>query len=87
MVRVVRQEDGRSFLCGTEVEGLVGVVGGVLCSFWDGHTDYRAKMTEEEENEKLENFANWIEEGDSDWRVCCGVNLWVEVFLYWVRSL
>ena len=31
-------------------------------SFWDGHTDYRVKMDEEEENEKLENFAKWIEE-------------------------
>ena len=37
-----------------------------MCSFWDGHTDYRVKITEEEENEKLESFANWIEEGDSD---------------------
>ena len=38
-------------------------------SFWDGHTDYRVKITEEEENEKLESFANWIEGGDSDY-VC-----------------
>lgn len=58
------EENGRSLLCGTEAEGIVGVVDVVECSFWDGHTDYRTKMTEEEENEKLENFANWIEEGD-----------------------
>ena len=64
------EENGRSLLCGTEAEGIVGVVEVVECSFWDGHTDYRTKMTEEEENEKLENFANWIEEGDSDWCVC-----------------
>ena len=36
-------------------------------SFWDGHTDYRTKMTDDEENEKLENFAKWIEE---DCSVC-----------------
>lgn len=43
------------------------MVGGILIlSFWDGHTDYRVKMSEEEENEKLENFANWIEGSDSD---------------------
>ena len=34
-------------------------------SFWDGHTDYRTKMTDDEENEKLEDFANWIEQDDS----------------------
>lgn len=38
-----------------------------MSSFWDGHTDYRVKITEEEENEKLESFANWIEGGDSDY--------------------
>lgn len=36
-----------------------------MCSFWDGHTDYRTKMTDDEENEKLEGFANWIEQDDS----------------------
>ena len=64
------EENGRSLLCGTEAEGIVCVVDVVECSFWDGHTDYSTKMTEEEENEKLENIANWIEEGDSDWCVC-----------------
>ena len=44
------EENGRSLLCGTEAEGIVGVVDVVECSFWDGHTDYRTKMTEEEEN-------------------------------------
>lgn len=34
----------------------------MMFSFWDGHTDYRVKMDEEEENEKLESFAKWIEE-------------------------
>lgn len=34
-------------------------------SFWDGHTDYTVRMTDEEEREKLENYAKWIEEEDS----------------------
>ncbi|KAK8812595.1 hypothetical protein WA538_003809 [Blastocystis sp. DL] len=55
----VKKMDGR-FFAGRKLKAF----------FWDGHTDYRTKMTEEEENEKLENFANWIEEGDSDWCVC-----------------
>ena len=31
------------------------------CSFWDGHTDYHTRMTDEEEDSKLEDFAQWIE--------------------------
>lgn len=40
----------------------------VTRSFWDGHTDYRTKMTDSEEKEKLEDFAKWIEE--DDWPLC-----------------
>ncbi|KAK8789658.1 hypothetical protein WA171_001749, partial [Blastocystis sp. BT1] len=51
----VKKMDGR-FFAGRKLKAY----------FWDGHTDYRVKITEEEENEKLESFANWIEGGDSD---------------------
>lgn len=36
----------------------------MIHSFWDGHTDYRVQMDDEEENEKLENFAKWIEDDE-----------------------
>ncbi|KAK8822238.1 hypothetical protein WA577_005402 [Blastocystis sp. JDR] len=52
----VKRMDGR-FFAGRQLKAF----------FWDGHTDYRTKMTDDEENEKLENFAKWIEE---DCSVC-----------------
>lgn len=58
--------DGR-FFAGRQLKALWAWVRGVRRSFWDGHTDYRTKMTDDEENEKLENFAKWIEE---DCSVC-----------------
>ena len=53
--------DGR-FFAGRQLKALWAWTRGVRRSFWDGHTDYRTKMTDDEENEKLENFAKWIEE-------------------------
>ena len=55
--------DGR-FFAGRQLKALWAWVRDVRRSFWDGHTDYRTKMTDDEENEKLENFAKWIEEDD-----------------------
>lgn len=56
--------DGR-FFAGRQLKALWDSLSSVMCSFWDGHTDYRTKMTDDEENEKLEDFANWIEQDDS----------------------
>ena len=53
--------DGR-FFAGRQLKALWAWARGVRRSFWDGHTDDRTKMTDDEENEKLENFAKWIEE-------------------------
>ena len=36
----------------------------MMNSFWDGHTDYRVKLTDEEERENLEKFAEDIEKED-----------------------
>ena len=67
---IVREEDGWSFFCRKAVKIIVVIFlengNTLISSFWDGHTDYRVKMSEDEENAKLESFANWIEGDDSE---------------------
>ena len=55
--------DGR-FYAGHKLSSLYNRLQMMIHSFWDGHTDYRVKMDDEEENEKLENFAKWIEDDE-----------------------
>ena len=55
--------DGR-FYAGHKLSSLYDKIIILINSFWDGHTDYRVKMDDEEENEKLENFAKWIEDDE-----------------------
>ena len=59
----VKKMDGR-FYAGHKLSSLQDRLQLMIYSFWDGHTDYRVQMDDEEENEKLENFAKWIEDDE-----------------------
>jgi HIV Tat-specific factor 1 len=37
----------------------------VMAEFWDGETDYRTKVSNEEEKDRLEAFGKWLESGDN----------------------
>lgn len=62
-LQCVKKMDGR-FYAGHKLSSLYDKMIILINSFWDGHTDYRVKMDDEEENEKLENFAKWIEDDE-----------------------
>ena len=35
-------------------------------SYWDGRTNYVVKMSEKDEEKRLKDFGDWLEEGDAD---------------------
>ena len=63
LLQCVKKMDGR-FYAGHKLSSLQDRLQLMIYSFWDGHTDYRVQMDDEEENEKLENFAKWIEDDE-----------------------